>query len=571
MARPTATSTRPRPIALILLAVAGLAAIATSATPPVLESRATGDVAIGGGTAQTRNIRIHLALSASDRLKAGALSVGLRSAADFGPAYTDAVDVAIQGPAGQPIPRTPGDSATSIPLPVELCASGCDLAYRLVFVARDDVGPGATIRFESIVRFEYDYSASPDPAGLIVQVEGQDGGTALPVGWLGILAAGLLGVIIGAFVGRRLRMAGRARIVPAAIVIGLLVVGGTLPLAILAVYTVMPRAFYDPLRGYDSGVTWPYPGGLAGGLLAAALLLALGVALAVGLRRWPRDGGWLLGLAAVSTVALGGVWLGWTVGSFAVLQPAVMAILVAILGLLLGAIVGQTWGVGGDEVAGRRLWPSVAVISQGFLASGLWFFALSGIDTPGPRGPDPVLLVPLVGLVIVAAGTWRWFRGSRWLMILTNLVLSVIGVLGAFLYSSLVNGFGGADSDSLPFLGFVYLEVAAAIAGLVASTQAYGGPVSPSPSGVGDADMAAVDAGAPVLSGMVSIPTGAVQERDGRAVVFVVDGNRAVLRGVSPRPLGPDRVSVNGGVAPGEMVVVEAPAGLTDNARIRVK
>ena len=61
------------------------------------------------------------------------------------------------------------------------------------------------------------------------------------------------------------------------------------------------------------------------------------------------------------------------------------------------------------------------------------------------------------------------------------------------------------------------------------------------------------------------------RRRDGRAVVFVVDGNRAVIRGVSPRPLGPDRVTVSGGVAPGEMVVVEAPAGLMDKARVRIK
>ncbi len=79
------------------------------------------------------------------------------------------------------------------------------------------------------------------------------------------------------------------------------------------------------------------------------------------------------------------------------------------------------------------------------------------------------------------------------------------------------------------------------------------------------------DSAVPAVSGVVSIPSSAVQDRDGRAVVFVVDENRAVIRGVSPRPLGPDRVSVSGGLAPGEMVVLDAPAGLADNARVRVK
>ena len=69
----------------------------------------------------------------------------------------------------------------------------------------------------------------------------------------------------------------------------------------------------------------------------------------------------------------------------------------------------------------------------------------------------------------------------------------------------------------------------------------------------------------------VSIPKSALREAQGRAVVYVVEGNRAVLRGVSPRPLGQDRVIVSGGIAPGEMVIVEAPAGLSDKARVKVK
>ena len=79
------------------------------------------------------------------------------------------------------------------------------------------------------------------------------------------------------------------------------------------------------------------------------------------------------------------------------------------------------------------------------------------------------------------------------------------------------------------------------------------------------------ETGAAAIPAAVSIPKGALREAQGRAVVFVVEGNRAVMRGVSPRPLGQDRVIVSGGLAPGEMVIVEAPAGLGDKTRVKVK
>jgi HlyD family secretion protein len=76
--------------------------------------------------------------------------------------------------------------------------------------------------------------------------------------------------------------------------------------------------------------------------------------------------------------------------------------------------------------------------------------------------------------------------------------------------------------------------------------------------------------GPPVVAA-VAIPKQAVRDFEGRAVVYVVEDGRASMRGISPRPLGPDRVIVSGGLAPGEMVIVEAPAGLSDKSRVRVK
>jgi RND family efflux transporter MFP subunit len=69
----------------------------------------------------------------------------------------------------------------------------------------------------------------------------------------------------------------------------------------------------------------------------------------------------------------------------------------------------------------------------------------------------------------------------------------------------------------------------------------------------------------------VSVPASAVREREGRAVVYVVDGGRAMARGVAPRPLGPDRVMIGSGLAAGELVVIEGPQDLADRARVRVR
>ena len=77
--------------------------------------------------------------------------------------------------------------------------------------------------------------------------------------------------------------------------------------------------------------------------------------------------------------------------------------------------------------------------------------------------------------------------------------------------------------------------------------------------------------GAAVPTGAVVVPKAAVREREGRAIVFVVEDGRAVQRSVSPRPMGADRVILAGGVAAGEMVVVEGPENLADRTPVRVR
>jgi len=84
-------------------------------------------------------------------------------------------------------------------------------------------------------------------------------------------------------------------------------------------------------------------------------------------------------------------------------------------------------------------------------------------------------------------------------------------------------------------------------------------------------DVSVPSGGVAVPTGAVTAPKSAVAEREGRAVVFVVERGRAVLRSVGPRPYGNDKVVISGGLAPGEMVVVDPPSALADGSRIQQK
>jgi RND family efflux transporter MFP subunit len=69
----------------------------------------------------------------------------------------------------------------------------------------------------------------------------------------------------------------------------------------------------------------------------------------------------------------------------------------------------------------------------------------------------------------------------------------------------------------------------------------------------------------------VLVPKRALAQRNGQPSVWVVTGRVATLR---PVTLGPDRldhVEVASGVAPGEALIVNAPSGLADGGRVRVK
>jgi RND family efflux transporter MFP subunit len=67
------------------------------------------------------------------------------------------------------------------------------------------------------------------------------------------------------------------------------------------------------------------------------------------------------------------------------------------------------------------------------------------------------------------------------------------------------------------------------------------------------------------------VPRAALRQDEGRDVVFVVTGERAERRAVTAGAASADEVEVLAGLAGGEQVVVEGPAGLSDGARVRVR
>jgi HlyD family secretion protein len=75
----------------------------------------------------------------------------------------------------------------------------------------------------------------------------------------------------------------------------------------------------------------------------------------------------------------------------------------------------------------------------------------------------------------------------------------------------------------------------------------------------------------PAAGRTVIVPKAAVQQRDGRDVVLVVQGGHAERRAVTVNQTLLDEVLMSAGVAAGERVIVDAPNGLTDGAAVTEK
>ena len=74
---------------------------------------------------------------------------------------------------------------------------------------------------------------------------------------------------------------------------------------------------------------------------------------------------------------------------------------------------------------------------------------------------------------------------------------------------------------------------------------------------------------APAASRTVIVPKSALQQQDGRDVVFIAQNGRAERRAVNVSSAGSSEVEVSAGVAAGEKVIVDSPAGLADGAKVK--
>jgi multidrug efflux pump subunit AcrA (membrane-fusion protein) len=70
---------------------------------------------------------------------------------------------------------------------------------------------------------------------------------------------------------------------------------------------------------------------------------------------------------------------------------------------------------------------------------------------------------------------------------------------------------------------------------------------------------------------VILVPKRAVSEENGRSIVWLVTGSTAARRAVTLGRERLDQVEVTSGVLPGESVILNAPAGLTDGALVRIK
>jgi RND family efflux transporter MFP subunit len=69
----------------------------------------------------------------------------------------------------------------------------------------------------------------------------------------------------------------------------------------------------------------------------------------------------------------------------------------------------------------------------------------------------------------------------------------------------------------------------------------------------------------------VMVPKSAVQSRDGRDVVFIVQNGRAERRAVTVTDTQNDDAVLSAGVSAGESVIVDPPAGLTDGTAVKAR
>lgn len=442
---PTSRGTGPDPRsrgpslrALAVLVIAGLALIATSPAIPSIDGQINGEVVLGGGESAERELRIHVDPGGGGATR-GSIFLTFRAGSGLQTGYT--ADAALAFLAAS---DAGGSFLPDNDFPVERCVAGCDLVYRIRIRTLPNVVAGSVIRYEAGVRLEYSGFGNRDPSLLRLDLEGQASRPVAPF-W-GILA-GLLalvgGIAAGPAVDRALaprrRLPALGLIAMAVGTIGWIVIDRVTYLASVDAFArigLSPRlllAFVDP---------W-----------SAALIGILVWGLWRGLRRWPEDGGWVLGLASVATVGLGGLWLGYWSTLDPVVQPILFAIPFVLLGGVGGIVIGQAWRT--DERAKTdRWWGALAVLSHGIIIAGFGWVAQESLFDPFATAPTSFLA--LIPAVLVTMAFRRWLGGRQTWLVLFDLIVAAVGLLGLWLWSGAFVGFttdpGRLETDDVGVL-----------------------------------------------------------------------------------------------------------------------
>jgi hypothetical protein len=395
------------------LVLAALALLATTPPIPSVEGHAIGEVTVGSGESVDRVLEVHLEATGVPPTR-GFVYASLQAASGL-ERWHDSEDVTVTLlPA--PDADTTSDPATAVP--VERCAEGCDLEYRVRIEAGPDNLPGSVIRYVATVRFEYGlWGSGPDPDVLRIDLEGSTSGPAAPV-WS--ILAGVLALVVAlagwASVDRLLGQ--RRRNWPALGLIALAVLGRAWPI-VMTVLAVAggtnPELLGNPWNLVLIMDPW-----------STGLLLVLAWGVWRGLRRWDADDGWLLGLAAVASVGLGGLWAAWWITATPAVQPIALSLPFVVLGGLGGTVIGQAWR---GSVAHRdRGWAAVALLAHGVIIAGFAFLAWG--YAPGPIDWAPAQLLFLVPALLVALAFRRWLGGRRRWLVLFDLLVACAGLLG---------------------------------------------------------------------------------------------------------------------------------------------
>ena len=460
-----ANSPGPSIRALAVLSLSALALLATGQQQATLEDRAFGEVVISAGETIDRELRIHVDPEGG-HATSGAIAPILQAASGLQSSHS--LDATI-GLVRADLPD--GGDTPPTTFPVERCTQGCDLTYQVRIEAGPGVLPGSVIRYEVHVRLVYDGFGQPRASAMDVQVDGPAGAPVAPI-WaiLAGLVALIGGIIVGPAVHRRLPASRRALPSLALVAIPIVLIAwmAVEGLVNLSRYDAFDQVARSPLSLLSIVDPW-----------STILLATLAWGVWRGRERWSTDDGWLLGLAAVALVGLGGLWLAWRLTLDADVQPVLLAAVFAVFGGLGGVVIGQAWRTdsGADH---DRWWAALAILSNGILIAGFGFLAEQSFFDPFASSPTSLLALIPGGLLAVALR--RWLRGRPFWLALLDILIALIGLLGLYLWST--TNVGITTTPSRLEIDDVAVIVAVAAALVAAVTAVHSMPRTSDPSPV---------------------------------------------------------------------------------------